>query len=221
MFCPNCGNQIESAGRFCEHCGASIAVGSIQNVPPTQDNSYYQPVTSQTVKKSGAGVLKGCLIAAGIFVLVVIVACIGLYHFSDDFREGFDEGYNEEVNSNERNGFGLFNSQVKYSNLSSAKQEKLMDSLYERLDEYFLGVLQDDEQLMQLLLIGALGNENEGIQEKMLEKKFGDKIIALLEEWSDENNVDVEDFGNSIDEDEFAAGYFLHLMEVFISTQNE
>jgi len=221
MYCPNCGKTIDGGGKFCEHCGASIAVGNIQYVPPTQYNSYYPPVTSPTVKKSGAGVLKGCLIAAGIFVLVIIVACIGLYHFSDDFREGFDEGYNEEVNSNERNGFGLFNSQVKYSNLSSAKQEKLMDSLYERLDEYFLGVLQDDEQLMQLLLIGALGDENEGIQEKMLEKKFGDKIIALLEEWSDENNVDIEDFGNSIDEDEFAAGYFLHLIEVFISTQNE
>jgi hypothetical protein len=213
MFCSNCGKQIEDNSNFCEHCGAGIADGGTQNVPPMQYNSCYPPVTAPPVKKSGNGVLKGCLIATGAFVLLGILLCVALYHFNDDFREGFDEGIEES-------GYH-FSSQVKYSYLSSSEQEKLMNSLYERLDKFFINVLQDDEQLMQLFVIGALGENNEAMQDKMLEKKFGDKMLSIVEEWSEENNVDVEDFGNNIDEDEFAAGYFLHLMEVFMSSQNE
>ncbi|MDR1407424.1 MAG: hypothetical protein LBJ23_05185, partial [Tannerella sp.] len=191
MYCSNCRNQIDGTGRFCVHCGAQIT-GIITPPPPPYN-----------AKSSGnSGVLKGCMIAAGIFVAVIIAFCVGLYFFNDDFREGFNEGMEEESGYN-------FSSQVKYSNLSSAEQEKLMNDLYERLDEFFLTALQDDEQLMQLLFIGAISGENEALSDKMFEKKFGNKMINLVEKWVKDSNINADDFGSSIDEDEFAAGYFL------------
>ena len=105
---------------------------------------------------------------------------------------------------------------MKYSKLSSAKQEKLLNSLYEKLDDYFLSVLKDDGQLMQLFMLGAMSDQNEKAAEKMFEKKFGDKLVSAVEEWIEENNIDADDFGNSIDEDEFGAGYLLHLMQLLM-----
>jgi hypothetical protein len=149
-------------------------------------------------------VLKNCLIAAGIIVGAVILATALFICFNDDareaFKEGFKEGYEETVGS-----------EVQYLSLSPEKRDKLKADLFERLDRYFISALEDDESLMQLILLSAMGENSEVLEEAIL-----NKMLPILEEWIEDNNIDADSFTES-DSEEIGVDYVLHLLELIVS----
>ena len=213
MFCKNCKKPIDDDAKFCIYCGATVS-GLTQSAQPGSGQKKSPPPPQ--VKASGIKVWGLRLISA----LVVILVCIGLYYFNGDLRAGFDEGFKEAFGGSSAEADDSRDNRVKYSALSAEAQDELLGSLYEKLDKYFLTVLRNDEQLMQLFMLGAMGNQNEEATDKMFENTFVGKITSGIEDWVKENNVDVEDFGNSIDADEFTTGYFMHLMQLLLSSEN-
>jgi pSer/pThr/pTyr-binding forkhead associated (FHA) protein len=141
----------------------------------------------------------GFLIGVGTFVAVIAISA-GLYFFSSDFQEGFNEVY-------KTSGISL-PGEVRFSSLSYEKQKKLKTDLFERLDRYFLSLIKDDEALMRLLLLSTM-SENSNLLEKRIEKE----MVKVVEQWASDNNIDVEDWA-STDAEEFVADYILHLVQL-------
>jgi hypothetical protein len=217
MFCSNCGNRIDDNSLFCSNCGVRIVKNgteaqsaspprAVQQSHVLQERQPMSPPPASPINKSNK-VLKGCLVGGMGTLGVLIMAIVCLYMFNSDFREAFDEGYEGayEKSFNKMSG-------IQYSKLSTYEQEVLMNDLYQRLDDYFLSILTDEEQLMQLFIVGAMGDDYEAVQEKMFEKMYGDKLISICEQWVSDNNIDAENWESDIDENEFIAGYLLHLM---------
>jgi hypothetical protein len=114
--CPDCGNPVNAESKFCKNCGATITMESkpaampeVQSTPVQEVQSPPPPIipprtvqpqpvqTEQQVKKSGSKALKGILIGFGGLIATVIVLCVCLYFFNDDFRKGFQKGFKGET----------------------------------------------------------------------------------------------------------------------------
>lgn len=71
MFCNNCGKEIPNQAKFCNYCGAKVAVSQPSPSPRPQpqpaSNAYAAPSKPQPAKKK-----KGC----GSFLLTVIIAAV-------------------------------------------------------------------------------------------------------------------------------------------------
>jgi hypothetical protein len=142
----------------------------------------------------------GVLIGAGIFVAVIALLA-GLYFFSPDFRKGFNEEFNKATGI-------ILPGSVRFSSLSTEEQKKLKADLFERLDRYFLSIIKNDEALMRLFMLGAISENSE-----LLEKRIGKEMIEIVKQWGIDNDIDLEDWGNSMDAEEFAVDYLMHLMQ--------
>ena len=78
VFCPNCGNEIKQNARFCENCGQSVIVTTVNKSEETskQVNIFTNQVSSENRRRQKRGVVLTCVL---VLVLCIIVkSCTGV-----------------------------------------------------------------------------------------------------------------------------------------------
>ncbi|MDR2144928.1 MAG: hypothetical protein LBE91_00505 [Tannerella sp.] len=204
-ICEYCGKQIEKNSNNCKYCGANLTqTVSSQVVQPTQTSNTPPPpptnrnnenigATKAPAQSSGKKSKKGCLKWVGIFVAVIIAIIIIA---------------------------NLFSTEKTFSTFSEQEQETLMTNLYERLDQYFVSDLKLNEKLAQLLVYEdeTMSYFYPDVDKKALEKegkeigfKVGNEMMPIAEKWASDNNIDFEDWTNSIGGEQLVVDYLSHL----------
>ena len=166
---------------------------------PFQQAYKQQPYhASLPTKKSNKGwwIVGG--VAAGIVLLFIIIG----------ISMGDEDGYYED---------GTVRQSVmktKYSSLSSSEKELLNDDLFQRMDNYFLGILNDGDALMKVILLGVVSGTGDY---NLLERKFGKDLEKIYEDWVTANRLDANDRKlQEYLENEFETDYMLHLVSLLM-----
>lgn len=107
MYCIYCGHKNEDGASFCTKCGKPIE--SFEEEPAPVPDIFQVPTgpqqPPQDPKKKKTGLLVGLIVGAGVFIIVVIVACVivfgGREHRAYEEQMEIGEAYFQEEDYNQ------------------------------------------------------------------------------------------------------------------------
>jgi len=103
---------------------------------------------------------------------------------------------------------------TKFSNMTAGEQGRAIDDLTNRLDNYLIKIVKDDEQLMQFILVAAMSGDSDY---SPFERKYGRDIERIGNEWAKAHNLNLNDdvLLNYLEYD-FVVDYILHLYSLMM-----
>ena len=165
----------QPAGSVAELSGVFTAPPPVGNIP--QQNNYQQWAPQPAKSK-----VKGWMIAAGIAVFALLITIVILLVA----------------------GGGSSSAPIDFCSLSSHEQSELLDDLYERIEDYFVPILEDGLKAVQFAFRLAT-------VDGFLDKE-GERIMG---EWAVANNIDASKL-ECVDEDLLGIGYIMRLVQRYL-----
>lgn len=139
MYCIYCGHKNEDGASFCTKCGKPIE--SFEEEPAPVPDIFQVPTgpqqPPQDPKKKKTGLLVGLIVGAGVFIIVVIVACVivfgGREHRAYEEQMEIGEAYFQEEDYN--SAIEAFREAINIDETRSAAYTRLCDA-YIALGDY-------------------------------------------------------------------------------------
>lgn len=139
MYCIYCGHKNEDGASFCTKCGKPIEF--FEEEPAPVPDIFQVPTgpqqPPQDPKKKKTGLLVGLIVGAGVFIIVVIVACVivfgGREHRAYEEQMEIGEAYFQEEDYN--SAIEAFREAINIDETRSAAYTRLCDA-YIALGDY-------------------------------------------------------------------------------------